>query len=120
MDVAAGITDVFIDVGEEGDHVVPHFGFDFENALHLETGFGLNCVQGLLRHSSEAAIGFSGSDLDIQPALEFGLLAPDGPHLGQGVALDHRVARQDNPKNLWGRLRALKNLGKKDFFNDVN
>jgi hypothetical protein len=34
--------------------------------------------------------------------LKFGLLTPDGSHLWEGVALDHRLARPYELMNLWG------------------
>ena len=106
MDVTSGITNVLIHVGEEGDHVVAHLGFDFEDALHLEAGLRLDGVESLLGHATEPAVSFGGSDLHIKPALEFRLLTPDGSHLRKGVTLNHRRARLNNPTNLWGRLRA--------------
>ena len=93
----------------QGDYVVKHFGFNLEDALHLEASFGLDGGEGLLGYAAQAAIGFGGGDLHIQPALEFGLLAPDGTHFGECVALDHRLARLNNSSNLWGRVMAQKN-----------
>ena len=98
MDVTSGITNVLIHVGEEGDHVVAHLGFDFEDALHLEAGLRLDGVESLLGHATEPAVGFGGSDLHIKPALEFRLLTPDGSHLRKGVTLNHRRARLNNPQ----------------------
>ena len=106
MDVTTGIANVLIHVGEEGDHVVAHLGLDFENPFHLEAGFGLDRVEGLLGNAAEPAICFGGGDLHVEPALEFRLLTPDGSHLREGVTLNHRRARLNNPTNLWGRLRA--------------
>jgi hypothetical protein len=88
MDVAARIPHVLIHVGEEGDHVVAHLRLDLEDALHAEAGLLFDAGHGLRRHAAQLTIGFRGGDLHIQPALEFGLLAPDGAHLGQGVTLD--------------------------------
>ena len=84
---------MLVDVGEEGDHVVAHLGFNLEDALQLEAGLGLDRVEGILGHTAETAVGLSGGNLHIQPALEFGLLTPDGSHLGEGVTLYHRRAR---------------------------
>ena len=46
-----------------------------------------------MSNKAESAVGLSGGNLHIQPALEFRLLTPDGSHLGEGVTLDHRRAR---------------------------
>jgi hypothetical protein len=35
------------------------------------------------------------------------LLTPDGSHLGEGVALDHRLARPYELMNLWGGGRPI-------------
>ena len=99
-DVIAFLTNVLIHVGEEGNDVVAHLGFNFEDALHLEAGLGLDGVEGLLGHAAKPAIGFGGSDFHIKPALEFRLLTPDGSHFRKGVTLDHRRVRLNNPTNL--------------------
>ena len=93
MNVAPGIPHVLVDVGEEGNNVVAHLGLDLEDAFHLEAGLGFDRVERHLGHAAEAAVGFRGGDLHIQPALELRLFTPDGPHLGEGVTLNHRRAR---------------------------
>ena len=101
MDVTAGITDVLVHVGEEGDHVVAHLGFDLEDALHLEAGLGLDRVQGLLGHAAEPAVGFGGGDLHIQPALEFGLLYSRRPPSRAGCSARSPDDAVRQPTTLW-------------------
>ena len=91
-----------------------HLGFDFEDAFHLEAGFGLDRVQALLGHAAEAAVGFCGGDFHIQPALKLRLLTPDGTHYGQGVTLDHRRARLEQPLNSMNPLVPISTSGAGD------
>ena len=88
VDVATGVTHVLVDVGEEGDHVMAHLSLDLEDPLDAEAGFVFDRGDGFGRDAAQFAVGFSGGNLHVQPALELRLLAPDGAHLGQGVTLD--------------------------------
>ena len=83
MDVAAGITDVFIHVGEKSNHLMPHLGFNFEDAFDFEMGLCFDRVQSILRNPSELAVCLGGRNFYIKPALELGLLTPDGPISGR-------------------------------------
>ena len=49
----------------QGDHIVKHFGFNFEDALHLEAALGFDGVEGILGYPAEAAVGFGGGASQI-------------------------------------------------------
>ena len=49
----------------QGDHIVKHFGFNFEDALHLKAALGFDGVEGILGYSAEAAVGFGGGASQI-------------------------------------------------------
>ena len=102
VDEAARIAHVFIHVGEEGDHVVAHFSLDLEDAIHAESRLLFNGGDRLGRDPTQLTVGFCGGNFHIEPALEFGLFAPDGAHFGQGVTLDQGPARGNSPTNVWG------------------
>ena len=85
-----------------GDAVVGRVVDPLGNPLDGKGRFGFNRFKGLFRHTAEAAVGFGGCNFHVEPTLKFGLLTPDGSHLGEGVALDHRLARPYEFMNLWG------------------
>ena len=92
MDVAPSIPHVFIHVGQESDHVVTHFRFDFQDPLGFESRFAADVGHRRFGNASQAAVGFTGSHFDIEPALVLGPVGPDLAHFGQGVALDQGIA----------------------------
>ena len=49
----------------QGDYVVKHFGFNLEDALHLEAALGFDGVEGILGYPAEAAVGFGGGASQI-------------------------------------------------------
>ena len=89
MDVTGRRADVFADAGQKGDNVVPHFPFDFINAIDIEIGFLLDILQGRSRDFSALSKGFASQDFNFKPNAEFVLWFPDGGHLGQSVTRDH-------------------------------
>ena len=92
VDVLARVADVLGHVRQEGDDVVVGRLFDLGDADHVERRLRLDLLDGFVGHVAELVPGLHGGDLDIEPGLHLGLFAPDGAHLGQGVALDHRFA----------------------------
>ena len=100
--MTASIADMLIHIGEKGNHVVTDLCLNFQNPIDGKGGFGFDRFEGFLWHAAEAAVGFRGCNFHVKPTLKFGLLTPDGSHLGEGVALDHRLARPYEFMNLWG------------------
>src|SRR5690606_36270194 len=61
-------------------------------AGHVEAGVGLDLSDLVLGDDAGVRPGAADGDLHLQPLLELVLLAPDGLHLGAGVAIDHGAA----------------------------
>jgi hypothetical protein len=101
VDVPPGITNVFIHIGQEGDHIVANLGFDLKDPLRFKRRLFANRLHRILWDTTEPAVGLTGCNLNIQPTLVFGTVCPDLAHLGQGVSLDQGPARGDNSTNVW-------------------
>ena len=97
MDVAARIAHVFIHVGEEGDHVVPHHRLDLQDPGHGEGRPLADLRHRFGWHPPQIRIGLAGGDLHLQPAAKLGLLTPEASHFGKGVAIDQGRTMVGNP-----------------------
>jgi hypothetical protein len=78
-----------LEVGQEGDHVVPGGGFDLVDPLRVDGGAGLDPAEGVHRDDAAAPVDLADGQLDPEPGLVLRLLAPDPGHLRSAVAGDH-------------------------------
>ena len=89
VQVAAVFTDVFGDVGEEGDDVVLGLGLDLFDAGHVKAGLGPDMVHGCFGDEIKESHGFQGREFDFEPGVKFIFFGPDTGHLGPAVAWNH-------------------------------
>ncbi len=80
------------DGSDEGDNVVVRLLLDLLNALYGKVGLFGQFLDLFRRDLPEAGAGAADGELDLQPSAELGFLGPEGAHLGEGVAFDHRLA----------------------------
>ena len=82
--------------GQERDDVVAHLGLDLGHPGRIHRGAGAEGLDG--RPGNRAPIGehLADGELDIEPGAILALLAPDRPHLGSRVALDHESPTRRN------------------------
>ena len=100
-DVAAGQAEVEIatlrtdrlgDLRHEGDDVVVGRALDLGDPVDVDAGAGLDGLEGFGRDQATRGLRPGDRELDPEHLLEAGALGPDGAHLGQRVAADHRAA----------------------------
>jgi len=89
VNVAAGIAYIFVDICQEGDHVVADFGFNFEDSFGVKISLCFDFFDCGGGDVAEFGLSFADSDFYLQPAFQFGGFSPDVAHFGQGVALYH-------------------------------
>ena len=95
MREAAVGADEFGEMGQEGDDVVLGDALDLIDAVDIELGRAALFPDGLCRilgYDAEGGERVGRMRLDLEPDAELGFLAPDGCHLGAGVARDHGSA----------------------------
>ena len=81
----------FGDGSGECNHVVPGGLFNFEAALHTETGVLAEEPGILVRDNAHLGERFSGREFNFQPLLKSVLVGPDGTHFGASVAGNQAV-----------------------------
>jgi hypothetical protein len=91
VDVPRRLADALAVGGEEGDHVVVELAVQLVDALGLRRRGLLDRHHVVGRHQAAAEPGARHGDLDLGEQAEALALAPDGAHLGQGVAGDHGI-----------------------------
>src|SRR5688572_27786527 len=89
MNETRGLTDVFSEVGGEGNYIVVGSLLDFIDALDGKLRPRFNLFQRVLGDGAHLSVDFADSNLDIQPLLESALLAPERAHFGECVSFDH-------------------------------
>ena len=82
-----------LEVREEGDDVVPDPRLDLRDAAGVDLRPLADPVERVGGNDAPARPGLADRQLDPEPARVLGVLAPEGAHLGAGVAGDHRRAR---------------------------
>src|SRR2546422_492882 len=110
-DVAGGEADVdeprvlaqlLLEAREERDHLVLHPVLDREDPRDVDAGLPADPVQGVGGDAAAPRIRLADRQLDPEPRLVLGLLAPDAAHLRPGVAVDHVPTIEQNRKR-WKR-----------------
>ena len=91
MEPARRGADLLGDGGRERDHVVLGGLLDLFDARDVEGGPGAKLARGVRGHEARIRHGVGRGQLDLEPRLVAALLAPDGPHLGVGVAGNHPI-----------------------------
>ncbi len=77
------------DRGREGDDIVVRDRFDRFDPLDVERGFLAQLFRGFSRDDAGFRHRVGGGEFDLEPCLVASLLAPDGPHFGVRVTLNH-------------------------------
>jgi len=75
--------DVFGQGRGERDHVVMDHVLDRQNAMDGERGLFLDFGKGVVGDFPQSVPSLAGQDLDLEPRLELGLLAPKLDHFGR-------------------------------------
>ena len=91
VEVAAVGADRLGDLADEGDDVVVGRPFDLEDAVDVDLGARLDGRERVGRDLAAGGLGAGDRELDPEHGLEPGDVRPDGAHLGEGVARDHRA-----------------------------
>src|SRR5262249_7871409 len=88
MDVTRVGSDRFLEVGEEGDDVVPGGRLDFVDARGRHAGGRLDPSQGLPGDDAALGIDLTDGELDLEPGFVLGFLAPESRHLRSRITTD--------------------------------
>src|SRR5258705_5943506 len=113
VEPAAGrCADVFGDVGSEGDNVVIEGAFEFLASVHVESGPGLHLREVFFGHQALSAERLAGKQFDLQPDFELALVAPDFPHRGARVTLNHSGKVRTKELSVEISVRALRSCVK--------
>ena len=90
VQVAARRADRLGDLADEGDDVVIGGALDLGDAGHVDARRGLERGEGVAGDEAPSGLRPGHRQLDQQHRLEAGLVRPQGAHLRQRVARDHR------------------------------
>jgi hypothetical protein len=110
VDEAGILTDVLVDVGQEGDDVMFDFFFDLFDSFDIKCSFGFDVFQSFFGDDSQLDLRFTDGDFNFEPSLKSGLVRPERAHFFASVTVDQC-------KNLGSRL--CRPMWERTLFYDV-
>ena len=93
---------LLLEAREERDHLVLHTLLDREDPRDVDPGLAADPAHPVRGDTTTPGVGLADRQLDPEPRLVLGLLAPYATHLRAGVAVDHVHTIEQNRKR-WKR-----------------